>query len=494
MITLSIMLATIMTVLDSTIANVALPHMAGSLSASADQISWVLTSYIIAAAIATPVTGWLTGRYGAKRLFMVMIVGFAASSALCGAAQSLSQIVAFRVLQGLFGAAMMPLSQTVLLDIYPLEQRGPVMAIWNIGTVTAPILGPTFGGWLTDEFSWRWVFYINIPFAAASVLGVLTFLPKAGQRSGRRFDVTGFAFLSIALAAFQLVLDRGQRNDWLQSPEISLEAAVAAVAIALFAFHTLTAEHPFLPRELMHDRNFVVTTAMSITIQSLTFSIIAILPTMMETLMGYPVLTTGLISSPRGIGAMISFMAVGWMIGRVDDRLLVLTGLTLFAISFWGMSQFSLQTSAFDFAWTGTVMGAGSAFIFMPMSVLGFATLAPELRADAAGLGSLLRNVGNGAGISMLEVLLTRNTAAVHSTLVEKLVPENPLTRALAAPFNLTTPIGLATLDGEATRQASMVAYIDIFHMLFMATLVLMPFALILKPPRTRPQAEMITE
>jgi DHA2 family multidrug resistance protein len=430
MITVSIMLTTVMTVLDSTIANVALPHMAGSLSASADQISWVLTSYIIAAAIATPVTGWLAGRFGAKRLFVVMIVGFATSSALCGAAQSLGQIVVFRVLQGLFGAAMMPLSQSVILDIFTPSERGPVMAVWSVGTVIAPILGPTLGGWLTDEFSWRWVFYINIPIAVLGLTGVLTFMPVRGQQSWRRFDFVGFAFLSLALAAFQLALDRGQRNDWFQSPETIIEASVAAIALLLFVFHTLTTEHPFFPLELARDRNFVMSIAMSVVMGSLGFSVMAILPSMLQTLMNYPVLTTGILSAPRGVGSLLSFAAAGWLIGKVDDRLLLLIGLTFLAASFQIMSGYSLQMDAFAFAWAGLVSGLGSGFAFLPMSVLGYATLAPEVRADGAGLSALLRNVGNSAGISVLEVLLTRNTAAVHSRLVERFSPCNALAAA----------------------------------------------------------------
>ena len=227
MVLISIMLAMIMTVLDQTIANVALPHMAGSVSASADQITWVLTSYIIAAAIMTPTTGWLAGRFGRKRVFLISIVGFTVASALCGAAQNLDQIVIFRVLQGAFGAAMPPLSQAVMLDTYPLEERGPVMAIWSMGIMVAPIAGPVLGGWLTDNFSWRWVFYINVPVGVLSFLGVSTFLQD--QRLGQklRFDIMGFALLSIMLAAFQLCLDRGQDNDWFHSREIVTEAIVA---------------------------------------------------------------------------------------------------------------------------------------------------------------------------------------------------------------------------------------------------------------------------
>ncbi|MBV9511995.1 MAG: DHA2 family efflux MFS transporter permease subunit [Caulobacteraceae bacterium] len=486
MITVSILLATIMTLLDSTIANVALPRMAGSLSASPDQISWVLTSYIVAAAIMTPMTGWLAGRLGAKQLFVISIIGFSAASALCGASQTLGEIVVCRLLQGLFGAIMGPLSQMVLLDIYPIEQRGPVMSVWGMGTVMAPIVGPILGGWLTDDFNWRWVFYINLPVGVISLLGVLSFMPGGRQQRPRRFDGIGFALLSIALAAFQLMLDRGQNKDWFSSTEIVVEASTAGLAFILFAFHMATSEHPFVPHELLRDRNFVVGSLVVMALGFLMFSVLAILPPMMESLLGYPVITTGMVMTPRGMGTMLSIFIAGRIMGKVDDRLLMFVGLAFFSTAFWTMSHFSLQVEPQLIAGSGVIMGIGTGLIFMPTTLLAFATIDPALRGDAAGVSALLRNLGNSAGISVLEIMLTRNTQAVHSRLVETLTPDNPLARApyLARPFGFSSRLGLASLDGEATRQASMVAYVDLFHAMMLASWILIPLVLLMRPAK----------
>jgi DHA2 family multidrug resistance protein len=483
MITVSIMLATIMTALDSTIANVALPHMAGSVDASPDQITWVLTSYIVAAAIMTPMSAWLAGRFGRKQVFIVSIVGFTVASALCGAAQSLPQIVIFRVLQGMFGAAMMPLSQAVMLDTYPIEERGQAMAVWGMGVTVAPIIGPVLGGWLTDNFSWRWVFYINLPVGIISLLGVMAFIHGRRHSEKKPFDIMGFALLSIMLAAFQLFLDRGQNKDWFHSAEICIEAATAVVTLILFAIHSYTAEHPFLPIALLRDRNFVTALVLGVAVGLLVFSVLALLPPMIETLLGYPVMTTGLVTAPRGIGSMISMVLVGQLINRFDPRLMVAMGLAMFAAAFWGMSHFSLGMDSYQIALTGLVQGLGTGFVFMPMTIIGFATLDLSLRADGAGVLTLTRNLGNSAGISIMETLFVRDSQVVHSRLTEALRPDNPLARApfLRAPFSLTDPLGVAALNGEVSRQAAMVAYVSVFHLMFLAALATMPLVMLMR-------------
>jgi DHA2 family multidrug resistance protein len=496
MITVSIMLATIMTALDTTIANVALPHMAGSVSASADQITWVLTSYIIATAIMTPMSGWLARRFGAKAVFVVAIIGFTASSALCGAAQSLGQIVAFRVLQGVFSAPMAPLSQAVMVDIYAPKERGPALAVWSMGVMVAPIVGPVLGGWLTDDFSWRWVFYINLPFGVVALLGMLAFLPSDRHDAPRRFDLTGFAFLSVMLASTQLFLDRGAGNDWFNSTETTIEAWVAVVALALFVIHSLLAEQPFLPLELARDRNYVATVLVSLMVTMLVFSVLALLPPMMETLLGYPVITTGLVTASRGVGSLISMYAVGQMIGRVDTRLLVALGIVMFAVSFQLMSQFSLGMNSDLIEISGFIQGMGVGFAFMPMTTLGYATMRPSLRGDAAGVNMLARNLGNSAGISIIEAIFTSKAQIAHARLVERLTPDNPLARPpyLPAPFSLTSPAGLAALNGMVDRQASMVAYVGVFQLMFLATLAVLPVLLLVKPTPAAPVEEFLIE
>ncbi len=491
MVTISVMLATIMTVLDTTIANVALPHMAGSVSASADQITWVLTSYIIATAIMTPMTGWLAGRLGRKRVFVISIIGFTLASALCGAAQSLEQIVIFRVLQGVFGAAMGPLSQAVLLDTYPAEERGPAMAIWGMGIMVAPIVGPVLGGWLTDDFSWRWVFFINLPVGVLCLLGVMTFIPDDRALRKLPFDLMGFGLLSVALAGFQLFLDRGQNNDWFSSSETLIEASVAAVAFILFIVHTMTTDRPFLPVELLSDRNFVTATIMSLSVGLLVFSVLALLPPLLENLMGYPVITTGLVTAPRGVGSLISMFIGGRVVGRIDNRLIIMFGLSMFGLSYWGMSHFSLQMNAFAVASTGFVQGLGTGFVFTPMTIVAFSTLDPALRPDGTGVFTLARNLGNSAGISIMQAVFTRQVSTVHSRLVEGLRPDNPNAAHLATPYSFASRAGIAALDGEATRQAAMVSYVDVFHLMFLTTAIMIPFVLVLqRPKRAQPMSE----
>jgi DHA2 family multidrug resistance protein len=483
MILISIMLATIMTALDSTIAIVALPHMAGSVSASADEITWVLTSYIIASAIMTPMSGWLAGRLGRKQVFIISIAGFTLTSALCGAAQTLDQIVLFRVLQGLFGASMMPLSQAVVMDIYTPEERGPVMGLWGMGVMVAPILGPVLGGWLTDDFSWRWVFFINLPVGVACLLGVMTFVHEQKEDRKIPFDVTGFALLSIGLASLQLFLDRGQNNGWFESTETLLEASVCGMAFLLFAIHTVSFPRPFLPVELLGDRNFVTATVLGFATGILVFSVLALLPPMTETLMGYPVITTGLVTAPRGVGSLITMFFAGRLVGRIDTRFIITTGLVLVAASFWGMSRFSLQMGSAAIAATGFVQGLGTGLVFMPVTTLAFVSLAPALRADGAGVFTLMRNLGNSVGVSIMQAQFVRSTDVVRTHLVEPLRRDNPMVQPpyLPAPFSLSTPGGLAALDGEVTRQASMVAYVGLFHMMFVATLVMVPLVLLLR-------------
>jgi DHA2 family multidrug resistance protein len=478
MVSVSLMLATVMTTLDTTIANVALPHMAGSVSASTDQISWVLTSYIIATAIVTPLSGWLAGRFGRKQVFLLAVLGFTLASALCGAAQSLGQIVAFRVLQGACGAVMMPLSQSVMLDAYTLAERGPIMALWSMGVMVAPIAGPVLGGWLTDNYTWRWVFYINLPVGALCLIGVSVFLEEKRLQARKSFDVTGFAILAVTLAAFQLFLDRGQSNDWLQSREILIEALVAGVGVYLFVVHTLTTDHPFLPIELIYDRNFVTACIISFAVGLLFFSVLALLPPMTQTLLGYPVMTAGLVTAPRGVASLVSMFVAGRLVGRVDTRFLIMSGLAMFAISFWGMSNFSLQMDSSAIVTTGFVQGLGTGLVFMPLTTLAFATLPPALRGDGTGVQALVRSLGNSIGISIMETVFFQNTQVVHERLASGLSPDSPVTGPL-----LADPATLGAVEGEVSRQAAMVSYVDVFHMMFVMTVVAVPMVLLLKKP-----------
>src|SRR5690242_17765122 len=378
-ITVSVMLATIMQALDTTIANVALPHMQGSLGATQDQISWVLTSYIVAAAIMTPPTGFLEGRFGRKRLFLLSIAGFTVASMLCGAATSLEEIVLFRMLQGVFGAALVPLSQTVLLDTYPHEQHGQAMAIWGMGIMVGPILGPTLGGYLTEFYSWRWVFYINLPVGILAFLGVMAFVAETKIRKVP-FDVLGFTFLSLALGALQMALDRGQLKDWFGSTEIVIEFSLGIFGLYAFIVQMFTAEHPFLSPAIFKDRNFVTGLLFIFIVGIILLATLALLPPFLQDLMGYPVLTVGYVLAPRGIGTLIAMSIVGRVIARMDPRILILSGFLLASYSLYQMSQFTLDASEWMIVWSGFIQGLGLGFIFVPLTTIAFATLDPKLR------------------------------------------------------------------------------------------------------------------
>src|SRR5579885_2666710 len=486
MITLSIMLANIMQGVDNTIANVALPHIQGSLSASQDQIAWVLTSYIVAAAIMMPLTGWLAGRLGIKYVFLASVGGFTVASALCGAATSLSQLVVYRALQGLCGAGLIPLSQATLLQINPPERHGHAMAVFGIGTILGPISGPLLGGWLTDNYSWRWIFYVNLPVGILCTLGILVFIRQTRTVHREAFDFFGFLTLSLGVGALQLMLDRGELKDWFGSTEIWVEAIVAGLAFYLFVVHTATAtDRSFLNRELMRDANCMVGTLLMFIIGIPLYGTMTLLPTMLQDLLNYPVVTTGLVTAPRGIGTMVAMILVARLANRIDTRLIILGGLMVTAVAMWQMTGFSLYMGMAPVVVTGVLQGFGLGFVFTPLSIITFSTLPRHMLTQGTAIFSLMRNIGGSVGISIVEALLAQNTQIVHSQLVEHLRPDNPMAwRALKAPFSLTAPSGIAALNAEATRQAAMVAYIDDFMLMMILVVVGIPLLMLLRRPR----------
>jgi DHA2 family multidrug resistance protein len=490
MITLSIMLATILQTLDSTIANVALPHMQGTLSASQDQIAWVLTAYIVAAAIATPLTGWVVDRFGQKNVFLASIAGFTLASMLCGLSNSLAQIVAARLLQGVFGAALVPLSQAVLLDINPKEKQGSAMAIWGMGVMVGPILGPTLGGWLTDSYSWRWVFFINVPIGLLASYGMWRYIrPVPGPRR-QRFDVFGFATLSLLIGALQLLLDRGQQNDWFSSTETWIEVIVMIVMATYFTAHTLMtpAHKSFVDFRLFRNQNFVTGTLFIFIVGLVLYATRALIPTMLETLLDYPVATTGLVTAPSGVGTMLTMLIAGRLIGRVDLRLMLFVGFTVTAVSLWQMAHYSLDLAPADIIWPGVIQGIGMGMVFVPLSAATFATLSPEMRAQGTALFSLVRNIGSSIGISLVQTMLVRNTVIAHASLTERLTTSNPAWQnpAVARAYDLSTLGGAAFLDGSVTQQAAMMAYIDDFWLMLFLTLAVIPLLLFIRPPAAR--------
>jgi DHA2 family multidrug resistance protein len=482
-ITACVSLATLMQALDTTIANVALPHIQGSVSASQDEIGWVLTSYITAAAIMTPLTGFLAGRFGLRRLFLVSIAGFTIASMLCGIADSVVEIVLYRLLQGGFGAALVPLSQSILVAINPPEKQGSAMALWGIAVMAGPILGPVIGGWLTENYTWRYIFYLNLPIGIFTFIGVRAFLAESPPRPGEKLDWFGFGTLSIAIGAFQVLLDRGQEKDWFGSAEIVGEAIVAGAALYLFLVRTFTAERPFVRPQLFGDRNFTAGSLLGVVVGLTYYASLALQPPYLQDLMNYPVVTAGLVMGPRGIGTMACMMIVGRLMRILDTRVLLGFGLAITAWSFYRMTGWTPDISPSEIVVVGVVQGVGLGFLFVPLSAASLATLSDENRIEGAGFFTLARNVGSSVGISVVNALLTRNTQVNHADIAVHVNAVNRMfeNTTVAQFWNPFTAGGRAALDAVIARQAQIIAFIDDYKLLMIATLVVFPLLLLFK-------------
>jgi DHA2 family multidrug resistance protein len=490
-ITASVMAATLMNTLDTTIANVALPHVQGSVSASADEITWVLTSYIVSAAIFMPLTGWLAGRFGRKQLMLWSIVGFTIASALCGASNTLVEIVGARILQGVFGAALVPMSQAVLLDINPPDKHAGAMSIWSMGAVLGPIIGPTLGGWLTDDFNWRWVFFINLPFGMLAFAGLTLFLGESRAKEPVKLDLFGFGLLALALGSLQLMLDRGQTQDWFSATEIRIEAGCALLFGYMVLAHTLTTRRPFIDPALFADRNFTLSILFGFFMAVVLYGLLALVPPLMESLLGYPVILTGVITAPRGVGSLCAMIVTARLMKWFDPRIFIAMGFASTAISTYGMTHFSLGMGTTPLLVTGIVQGFGSGFIFVPLSTLAFGTLDKRFRNEGAVMFTLTRNVGSAIGIATLQAITVRNTAIVHARLVEGIRPDNPVLARAAPDFDFTVPAAVARMNALVTRQAMMVSYIDTFRLLFILSLVMIPLVPLLRTKRRAPDDAM---
>ena len=495
-ITVCVILATLMQALDSTIANVALPHMQGSISASQDQIAWVLTSYIAAAAIMTPLTGYLAARFGTRRLFLTAIAGFTIASMLCGIAQSLPQIVLFRLLQGMFGAPLVPLSQAVLLNIYPKERQGFAMALFGMGAMAGPVLGPVIGGWLTDEYSWRFVFYINLPVGILDFLGMMIFLSAARAGTAQKLDWLGFGTLSVAICAFQILLDRGEQLDWFGSSEIWIEAIIAASSFYVFLVHTFTSDKPFVNPRLFLDRSFVAGTLIIFTVGLTYYASLALQPPYLQTLMNYPVVTAGLVLGPRGVGTMFAMLLAGQLMARIDARLLLAIGLALTAWAFYAATGWTPDVSQTTIVIVGLIQGAGLGFLFVPLSALTLSTLSLEQRTEGSGIYNLSRNIGSSVGISVVNALLTTNTQVNHADIATSVTAVNRVFErpSISQFLSPVTAAGRAALDQLVTQQAVIIAYIDDYKLLLLATLAVVPLVFLFAKTGSAPDHAMAIE
>ncbi len=482
LITVSVMLATIMQALDATIANVALPHMQATMGTTQNQISLVLTSYIVAAAICMPLSGFLATRFGRKKIFLISVIGFTVASMACGAAQTLGQIVVFRLLQGMFGASLTPLSQSVLLDTYPPHKHGSAMALWAVGVMVGPILGPLLGGWLTEYYSWRWVFYINLPFGLLAWFGIAAFVQETPPQR-RRFDMLGFFSLAIGIGALQMMLDRGEFLDWFASTEVVIEALLSGFAFYIFIVHIFTDKQPFIEPALFADRNYAIGLLFIFTVGVLLFATMALLPPFMQSLLGYPIIDIGYLLAPRGIGTMVAMLVMGRVSGKLDPRLAIFCGLGLMTFALWEMTAFTTDVTGWDIVRTGIVQGVGLGMTYVPLTTVTFSTLAPRFRNEGTALFNLMRNIGSSIGISLVMTYLAQRIQINHAAFADYLTPFSlPLQNAIAAgTVDLTTPLGVSQLNNEVTRQAATLAYLQDFRMMMFASLVTLPFALLLR-------------
>lgn len=483
LLTVGVMAAMIMQILDSTIANVALPHMQTSLGATSETVTWVLTSYIVAAAIATPATGWLAERFGSRNLFLIATGGFVVTSMLCGTAFNLSEMVLFRVLQGVFGAFLGPLSQTVMMDINKPSEQGKAMSIWGMGIMIGPVIGPLLGGWLTESYNWRWVFYVNVP------VGVITFailwaLLPTRPKTERSFDGIGFGMIALGVGAFQLMLDRGQSQDWWSSPEILSYAGVTIAMAWMAVIHFATAKSPLFDRELFKNRNLMVAGLLMMIIGMTIMTPMALLPPMLQSLFNYPVIDTGMVLAPRGVGTFMTMALAGYLMTRVDTRFVIAIGVLISSFSMYLMAHWSLDVGQQQIVMTGFLQGLGMGLVFMPVNALAFATLSPRHRTDGSSMLNLLRSIGGAIGISIATTLLAQNSQISHEKLAANITPQamHGIT-TYAAGLGVPGQSVAAMVNGEITRQATMIAFLNDYYLLSIISVLSIPLVFLLKKP-----------
>jgi MFS transporter, DHA2 family, multidrug resistance protein len=482
MVTICAMTATIMQALDTTIANVALPYMQGTLSASQDQINWVLTSYIVAAAIMTAPVGWVANRFGRKRIFIICSAGFTIASVLCGVAQDITQMVAFRLAQGVFGAALVPLSQAVMLDSYTLQERAKAMSIWGMGVMMGPIMGPSLGAWLTETYSWHWVFLVNLPFGIFTVLGLIIFMDETRKDHGLRFDWFGFAALAVAIGSLQLALDRGEQLGWLESSEIVAEFIISAVGFYYFFAHSFTTETPFIQFSMFRDRNFITGCIFMAVMGLVLYSTMALASPFLQNVIGYPIISAGLLLATRGFGTFLSMMMVGRLMRYIEARTLIVTGLSLTAWTLYHMSGWTDQTGTNEIAVISIVQGFGFGLVFVPLSTVAFLTLAPHLRTDGTSMLTLMRNVASSVGISIVISQLTEGSRRYYAILNEHI---NPFNHAIQMPdvrrlIDLSSDAGRAMADAMLKAQAQIISFSHDYQMVTLFILCSIPLAIMI--------------
>ena len=494
----AVMFATFMEVLDTTVVNVSLPHIAGNLSATIDESTWVLTSYLVANAIVLPMTGWLARNFGRKRLLMASVSGFTLSSLLCGLAPNLSSLVFFRLVQGATGGAMQPLSQAVLLEAFPPHERGKAMGFWGLGIVVAPILGPVLGGWLTDTYSWRWVFYINLPVGIASLImtQLYVFDPPYLRQESAKIDYWGIGLLTLWVGCLQIALDLGQQRDWFSSHFITALVVIFAGSLVAFIIRELVAPDPIIDLHVFRNRTYATGVFMMTIVGFVLYGSLVLLPLMLQTLLGYPSLQAGIAMAPRGMGSLIGMPLIGLLVGKFDARKLVAMGFIAGGLTLIWLGQLNLNAGYWDIFWPQFCQGLGLSALFVPLTTISMDAIPREQMGNATSLFNLMRNVGGSVGIAITGTMLSRSTQSYVSVLGSNVdVYSTSTQRAfeaaragfLAAGSDLATATqrAYAALFGMVQQQASMVAFVDLFRLLGLIFVLLVPLILLMRRPRS---------
>lgn len=490
----AVMLGTFMEILDTTVVNVSLPHISGSLSASTEEATWALTSYLVANAIVLPITGWLSNFFGRKRLLMMSVIGFTAASLLCGIATTLPMLILFRVIQGAAGGALQPLSQAVLLEAFPPDMRGKAMGVWGLGVVVAPILGPVLGGWLTDTYSWRWVFYINVPIGALSIYMTRRYVfdPPYIKRSTSGIDYWGIGMLIVGIGALQIVLDKGQQEDWFASTWITALLFIAILTLVIFVMYELWIRNPVVDFRVFKDRSYATGTFLMTMLGFALYGSLVLMPLWLQILLGYSSYDAGVAMAPRGMGSFLAMPAVGLLISRYDARKLLATGLGLGALTMYQLSRLSLNAGYWDFFWPQFVQGISLGLLFVPLTTLSMGNIAKERMGNATSLFNLLRNLGGGIGIAAVTTMQSRFVQAHINRLGEHITAYDPKAVAMMQSLGQATGADPATANHQAyvmmfgmvAKQATILTYLQIYQVLAIIFLATIPFVMLMRRPK----------
>jgi DHA2 family multidrug resistance protein len=491
-----------MEMLDTSVVNVSLPHIAGSLSATVEEATWILTSYIVANAIILPISGWLASYFGRKRLLMTVVTGFTVSSLLCGIAPSLGWLIFFRIMQGTTGGGLVPLSQAILLEAFPVEERGKAMAFWGLGMIAFPILGPTVGGWLTDNYSWRWVFYVNLPVGIMSLVMIYLFVfdPPYFKRTTKSIDIWGLTLLVCGMGAFQIMLDKGQEEDWFGSNLIVGLAIVAVIGLTAFPIRELVSKEPLVDFRLFRYYTFAIGVFVGGVLGFVLFGSMVLLPLFMQELLGFPAVTAGIWSSPRGIGTLISLPLTGVLLGRRwDPRILLMFGLLIASVAFFSYAGLNLQAGGMDFLLPQIIQGAGLAMVFVPLTTIAMDPIPLPAMGFATSLYSMIRNIGSSIGISFVTTQLARRSQFHQMRLSEAVNQYNPATQQYLSSVDSLMGSGnsaaastrsAGALQGQVMRQASAMSFLDLFHLLGILFLIVAPIVWLMRRPRQKAAAQ----